>query len=47
MLRNIIHYLLDHLLNDLISVRISGAVDYPGTYTLQADSVLMTYMNDW
>ena len=24
--------------NDLISVTISGAVDYPGTYTLQADS---------
>ena len=26
--------------NDLISVRIDGAIDYPGTYTLEADSTL-------
>ena len=27
-------------IDDLIRVRISGAIDYPGTYTLQADSTL-------
>ena len=27
-------------INDLISVTISGAVDYPGTYTMNADSVV-------
>ena len=31
--------------NDLISVRIDGAVDYPGTYTLKADSTLSDLYN--
>lgn len=31
--------------NDLINVSISGAIDYPGTYTLQSDSTLQDLYN--
>ena len=37
---NIIQFRLDFPVNDLINVTIEGAVDFPGTYTINDDSTV-------
>ena len=32
-------------INDIIKVKISGAVDFPGTYSLKSDSTLSDFMS--